>query len=149
MSSLNLTGLSVSTDKSLLDINMIVDFLLQTHWHKDTPAEKIKQSIDHSLCFGLYNNGVQIGFARVVTDYTFTAWIADVFILPDSQGRGYGQFLVNIILTDPLLKDVKKWRLSTLDAHSFYAKLGFAKVSSPKAVNALKKSFAKLRLGWC
>ena len=132
MSALNRTGLSVSTDKSLLDINMIVDFLLQTHWHKDTPAEKIKQSIDHSLCFGLYNNGVQIGFARVVTDYTFTAWLADVFILPDSQDRGYGQFLVNIILTDPLLKDVKKWRLSTLDAHSFYAKLGFEKVSSPE-----------------
>ena len=66
--SINLSDLLVSTDKNLLDLKLIVDFISQTYWGKDSTAEQIKKSIDHSLCFGLYLKNDQIGFARIITD---------------------------------------------------------------------------------
>src|SRR5205085_10165999 len=73
--------LLVSTDKHLLDLNVIINFLQQTHWAKEVSSESIIKSTDNSLCFGLYHANEQIGFARVITDFAFSAWIADVFVV--------------------------------------------------------------------
>lgn len=121
-------NLQISTDQSLLDIDLIINFLHQTYWAKNHTAEEIKKSIKNCLCFGLYDNGKQIGFARVLTDYTFSAWLADVFILNTFQQTGYGQFLIKSILDHPDLKNVKRWRLATSDAHKFYEKFGFSAI---------------------
>ena len=117
----------VSSEKSRINMSMVVNFLSQTYWAKDLQREQIEKSINNSSCFGLYQDEVQIGFARVITDYVTLAWLADVFILPDHQKKGYGQFLINAILNDPLLKDVRKWRLASRDAQEFYNKFGFVK----------------------
>ena len=65
----------ISTDKDKLDISFIHKFLTNTYWAKGRTMEEVKTTIENSYCFGIYSNGKQIGFARVVTDYVVFAYI--------------------------------------------------------------------------
>lgn len=125
-------NISISTDKTLLDIPMIHGFLRQTYWAKDRSLETIQTTIEHSFCFGLYDNKQQIGFARVVSDGSIFAYIMDVFVLDDYRGQGLGKLFMQYILEQSLLKNVKKWMLGTRDAHGLYRKLGFTDIQAPE-----------------
>ncbi len=131
MKNVDPSELQISTDKTLLDKNIIFSFLSSSYWAYNRPKEVIQKSLDNSLCFGLYYKNAQIGFARVVTDYSIFAYLADVFVLEKFRGNGAGAILINSILHYPGLKDVKKWMLATKDAHSFYEKSGFKSLKDP------------------
>lgn len=122
----------VSTDKSLLDFTVIFNFLSNSYWGKNYTDETIKKSIANSFCFGAYLENRQIGFARIITDFTRFAYLADVFILPEYQGKGYGKQLLGSIFNHPDLKDVVKWVLNTSDAHGLYKQFGFNPVAEPE-----------------
>ena len=122
----------ISTDRSLLDMNIIYQFLSGSYWAKGRPREIVKKSVDNSLCFGVYNERKQIGFARVVTDFATFAWIADVFILEEYRGKGYSKKLLQTILGFPTLQDMKRWILATKDAHELYRKFGFQPLNKPE-----------------
>ncbi|HEX7027655.1 MAG TPA: GNAT family N-acetyltransferase [Gammaproteobacteria bacterium] len=124
---------SISTDKSKLDIERIHAFLSnESYWAKGRSPNRVKNSIENSLCFGLYKNGhVLIGFARVVTDKTVFAFLMDVFILREYRGRGFGKMLMEHVLNYPELKTVR-WLLGTEDARDFYSRLGFENARNPK-----------------
>lgn len=62
--------IEISTDKSKLQIDMIHQFLTKAYWAKGRTVDEVKKTIAHSLCFGVYLKGQQIGFARVATDFT-------------------------------------------------------------------------------
>lgn len=125
----------ISTDKKRLDLAMIHDFLAnQSYWAKDIPFEVMKRSIENALCFGVYHQGRQVGFARVVTDYATTAYIGDVFIIGPYRGRGLGKRLVKAIVDHPRLDDLRLWFLGTKDAHDLYRKYGFKKVVETPAM---------------
>lgn len=124
--------IAVSTDKTKLDIPLIYDFLKETYWAKDRTIEALQTSIDNSLCFGIYLNNQQIGFARVLTDLVSLAYPMDVFIVKEHQGKGYATILLNAVMNEPQLQQIKIWGLATLDAHPFYKKFGFAEVSNPE-----------------
>ena len=125
-------NIQISTDKSLLDINVIFNFLSQSYWAKGRSVSLIKKSIENSLCFGVYTNKKQIGFARVVTDYATFAYLADVFILEGERGRGFSKKLIETILRFPELKNVRRWMLATKDAHNLYSQFGFQKLKNPE-----------------
>jgi GNAT superfamily N-acetyltransferase len=91
------------------------------------------RSISHSLPFGLYKEGRQIGFARVVTDRATFAYLADVFVLPEERGRGLGRWLVQAVLDHPDLQGLRRWLLGSRDAQPLYRKLGFAEPPPPFA----------------
>ncbi|MGI9571476.1 MAG: GNAT family N-acetyltransferase [Desulfobulbia bacterium] len=120
----------ISTDKSRLDIHFIYNFLKSSYWAKNIPFDMVKSIIDNSMCFGLFVDNRQVGFARVVTDYTTFAYLADVFIDPAERKKGYGKRLVLQILNDNRLIKLKRWHLVTKDAHLFYKKLGFSRVEN-------------------
>jgi GNAT superfamily N-acetyltransferase len=122
----------VSNDKKKLDINIILHFLQSSYWAKDITKETVKKSIKHSYCFGLYDREKQIGFARVVTDFSRFAYLADVFVIEEYRGKGLSKFLLKCIMEDPELKDVMRWMLGTRDAHGLYEQFGFAKLKFPK-----------------
>ena len=86
------------------------------------------RSIDNSLCFGAYEEGEQIGFARVVTDGATYAHLMDVFILSEHRSRGFGKELVRAVLSHPDLQGLRKFTLHTADAHSLYEQFGFHRV---------------------
>jgi GNAT superfamily N-acetyltransferase len=118
--------IQISTDKTRLDIDLIHDYLSkESYWAKGRDIEIVKRSIDNSLCFGLYIDNKQIGFARVVTDYAIFGWIMDVFILSDYRGKGYGKKLIYAIMTHEKLQNLQRWGLGTDDAHGLYQQFGF------------------------
>lgn len=128
----------ISADKNRLDLTMIHDFLAnESYWAKGIPIKVMKKSIDNSLCFGVYHQGRQVGFARVVTDYATTAYVGDVFILEPYRGRGLGKRLVKTIVDHPGLEDLRLWFLGTRDAHDLYRKYGFKKIAETPAMQRL------------
>ena len=124
--------IEVSTDKSRLDVPFIQQFLKDIYWAAGRTMEEVQKTIDASVCFGLYKDGRQIGFARVITDYVVFAYVMDVFVTPDERGRGYSSAIVDAMLKEPSLSRVKIWRLATRDAHFLYEKFGFALLAHPE-----------------
>ena len=88
--------------------------------------------IENALCFGVYENDKQVGFARVITDKTTFAYIADVFILENYRGQDLSKQLMTFILEQSDLQNLKRWLLATRDAHGLYAQFGFAPLSNPE-----------------
>ncbi len=114
---------TISTDNNRLDIHTIHDFIAnQSYWAQGRSTETMQRALDNSLNFGLYKHNLQIGFARVVTDYATFAWIADVFVLPDYRGRGLSKWLMEVILAHRELQTFRRWVLATKDAHTLYAR---------------------------
>jgi GNAT superfamily N-acetyltransferase len=115
----------ISTDAAKLDLNVVYRYLSETsYWAKNRPHDVVRRSIAHSLCFGVYEDGAQVGFARVVTDYATFAWLCDVFILDSHQGRGLGKWLLETVLAHPELRGVSRFLLATRDAHELYRRYG-------------------------
>jgi GNAT superfamily N-acetyltransferase len=116
----------IDTAKDRLDVGLIHHFLsCCSHWARGIPRDVVERSIVHSLCFGLYRDGAQIGFARVVTDEATFAYLADVFVVGEHRKAGLGQFLVAAILDHPPLQGLRRWLLVTRDAASLYRRCGF------------------------
>lgn len=124
--------ITISTNKDKLVIPFIQNFLKDTYWAKDRTIEALRTSIENSWCFGIYLNEQQIGFARVITDLVSFAYPMDVFIAKEYQGKGYATELLNAVMTEPQLQQIKIWGLATLDAHSLYKKFGFTEVVNPE-----------------
>jgi predicted GNAT family acetyltransferase len=124
--------IAVSTDKSKLDVAFIQDFLKDIYWAAGRTMEEVQTTIDASFCFGIYLNGKQIGFARVITDYVVFAYVMDVFITPEQRGKGYSSILIKAMMEEPQLQQVKIWRLATSDAHFLYEKFGFKPLAHPE-----------------
>jgi len=119
---------NISDDKSRLDLKLIHHVISSSYWAKGRSFEEVKKSIDNSICYGIYIDSRQIGFARIVTDLTTIAYLMDVFIVEEFQGNGLSKILLNNILNDKRFNSVKKWMLATKDAHSLYEKFGFRKL---------------------
>lgn len=121
---------SCSTVKSKLQIEMIHDYLCnRSYWAKGRTIEEVKRSIDHSECFGVYKEDQQVGFARVVSDFTIYAYLLDVFILEQERGTGLGKFLMSCIMNHSEIQ-VKRWMLGTEDAHGLYQQYGFTSLKN-------------------
>jgi GNAT superfamily N-acetyltransferase len=125
--------LEFSTEQSRLDVTMIHAFLAEeSYWVPGISRAGVEKCIKHSLCFGVYLDGRQIGFARVVTDFVRYAHLLDVFVLPDFRGRGIGKLLMENILTHPELRSIARYTLGTQDAHALYAQYGFTAFANPE-----------------
>ena len=123
----------ISTDRSKLDVDVIHRFLARSYWAEGIPRETVMRSIENSLCFGVYDNARQIGFARVISDFATYAYVADVFILGPYRGRGLGKELMASIMAHPDLQGLRRWSLGTRDAHGLYAQFGFKPVVNTRA----------------
>lgn len=124
--------ITVSTDKTKLDIPFIQNFLKDVYWAAGRTIEEVQTTIDSSFCFGIYLDNKQIGFCRVITDYVVFAYVMDVFIDENHRGKGYSSILINAMMTEPKLQEVKIWRLATSDAHFLYEKFGFNSLAHPE-----------------
>jgi GNAT superfamily N-acetyltransferase len=123
---------TVSTDPALIELDEVHEFLTESYWAKGISREVVARSIENSLCFGLYAQGKQIGFARVISDYATYAYIGDVFVLESFRGRGLGKWLMECIMHHPRLQGLRRWSLITRDAHGLYAQLGFTSLDKPR-----------------
>jgi GNAT superfamily N-acetyltransferase len=144
----------ISTDPARLDLGVIHGFLTNCYWAKGIPRDVVARSIEHSLCFGIYDGWrgesprlpkearhgapgrdgavAQVGFARVISDFATIAYVGDVFVLDTHRGRGLGKWLMESITQHPALQNLRRWILTTRDAHGLYARVGFTPVKSPE-----------------
>lgn len=124
--------IQVSTDKDKLDVPFIQNFLKDIYWAAGRTIDEVQKTIDASVCFGIYLDDRQIGFARVITDYVVFAYLMDVFIAEEHRGKGYSSILIAAMMQEPQLQEVKIWRLATTDAHFLYEKFGFKALAHPE-----------------
>lgn len=121
--------IEVSTDPDRLDVDLIYRWLAEeSYWAKGMPRDVALRAIANSINFGVFADGRQVGFARVVTDRATFAWLADVFIDEAYRGRGCGKAVVAAVLSHPELQGLRRWMLATRDAHGLYAQYGFTPV---------------------
>lgn len=128
-------SLSLTSDKSCLDIPLIHDFL--THhsgWAKGISVSTVEKSIQNSLCFAGFLGTQQICFARVISDQATFAYLADVFVLPPYRGKGYSKQLMQYIMTVPELQNLRRFMLATSDAHGLYLGFGFSSPVKPDSL---------------
>jgi GNAT superfamily N-acetyltransferase len=122
----------ISTDKSKLDLHIIHNFLsIEAYWCKGIPFKTVQKSIEHAFCFGMYCDGVQIGFARVVTDFATIAYLGDVFIVENYRKLGLSKWLIQHIMRHEKLQGLRRWILITGDAHGLYRHFGWDNIEDP------------------
>jgi ribosomal protein S18 acetylase RimI-like enzyme len=122
---------SISTDAGLVDVRAVHAYLSRSYWAEGIPLETVARSIEASLCFSLFDNGRQIGFARVITDKATFAYLCDVYVLEEYQGRGLGSWLMETVCAHPDLQGLRRFSLVTRDAHGLYEKFGFTIIENP------------------
>ena len=125
----------ISSDRSQLNTTLIHDYLSNSsYWATGRSLEAVERSIENSLCFGLYEVSAlpqqQIGFARVVTDRTTFAYLADVYVLESHRGKGLSKRLIAAVCSHPYLRDLRRFVLWTRDAHGLYEQFGFERLGT-------------------
>lgn len=123
----------ITTDKTKLDIVAIHDFLSKhSGWSDNIPFDRVKTSIDNSLNFGLLHQGRQIGFARVISDFSTIAYLGDIYVLDSYRGQGLSKKLMDVVISHPNLQGLRRWILLTSTADWLYEKYGFTKLPRPE-----------------
>ena len=128
-----------STDAARLDIDAIHAFLTQSYWSPGIPRATVARAIANSLCFGVFWQGQQVGFARVVTDKTTFAYLCDVYVLEAHRGHGLAKQLMERVMKHPDLQGLRRMMLATRDAHGLYAQYGFTPLAAPDRIMEVLK----------
>ncbi len=123
-------GFTISTERARLDRDAVYRYLSgESYWASGLARGIFERAVDGSLPFGLYaEDGAQIGYARVVSDGAVFAWLSDVYVLAAHRGKGLGRWLVASVMAHPELQGLRRWMLSTRDAHAIYREFGFGPV---------------------
>ncbi len=133
-------GYDISADPARLDRAAVHRWLSEdSYWAQGRSREKQDAAMAGSLNFGVYDGatGVQVGYARVVTDKATFGWLCDVYIARDSRGRGLGHALVAAVREHLAPYGLRRVLLATADAHAVYAELGFEPLEKPEKWMAL------------
>ncbi|MGB3541769.1 GNAT family N-acetyltransferase [Rubrivirga sp.] len=123
---------TVTDDRDRLDLEAVHAYLTRSYWSTGVPLEVVRRAAAESVTFGLYLEGEQVGYARVVTDRATFAYLCDVYVLEEHRGRGLGRWLVECVMDHPGLQGLRRWLLTTQDAHRFYERLGFDRTTFPE-----------------
>jgi len=122
----------VSCDRSKLDVERVHAFLTNAYWSEGVSRETIDRGIENSIPFGLYLEGEQVGFARVISDRASYAYLADVYIEEPHRGKGLSKLLMRAVMAHPELQGLRRWILGTRDAHGLYRQFGFTEMQRPE-----------------
>lgn len=117
-----------------IDLALVHGFLSgESYWAADIPLETLERALRHSVCCSGHLDGIgQVAFARAVTDQATFAYLADVFVLPQHRGKGFGRAVVEALMADPRLQGLRRWHLVTRDMQRLYAGIGFEPLTQPE-----------------
>jgi GNAT superfamily N-acetyltransferase len=139
---MTVAGYEISTDPARLDRDLIHGFLSQkSYWARGVSRDVVERCIDNSICFGVYRDREQVGFARVVTDRAAIAYLADVFVVSGHRDRGLGKWLVETVMTHPDLQGLRRFMLGTADAHALYERFGFRPPAHPERMMEIARPY--------
>ena len=121
----------ITTDSAETDIDFVHAYLTRSYWSPGIPKVVVRRAVANSVCFNLFLDDRQIGFARLVTDRATFAYLADVFVLEEHQKNGLGKMLMDEVVRHPEVQELRRWMLATADADTLYAKYGFTPLANP------------------
>jgi GNAT superfamily N-acetyltransferase len=119
-------GLVVSTNRSRLDPEAVLQLLRGTFWARNMARDVLVRAIANSIAFGVFDGTTLLGFGRAVTDLATYAYWTDVVIAPTHRGRGLGRWLSECMLGHPELQGLRRVALLTRDAEALYRQVGFS-----------------------
>ena len=125
-------GYEIVGDQARIDPVAAHAYLTRSYWSPGIVLETVAKGIANSLCVAIYHDGVQVAMARVVTDYTTVAYLADVYVLEDHRGQGLAHAMLDWLHARPDLQGLRRWVLFTADAHSLYAAHGWTAHPHPE-----------------
>ncbi|MZD04441.1 GNAT family N-acetyltransferase [Streptomyces sp. SID5785] len=133
-------GCTLSTDPALVDLDLVHHWLsTDAFWALGRSREKVALAARNSVNFTVCDaDGVQIAYARVVTDHATFAWLCDVYVSPGHRGAGLGTWLAASVRDHLAPYGLKRVLLSTRDAHEVYARAGFAPHPDPGSLMILE-----------
>ncbi len=135
-------GYVISTDKDKIDMECVYAYLHQeSYWASGIPRQVVEACVENALCFGIYKDNVQVGFARIISDYATFAYLADVFVIKAHRGKGLSKILLHHIKQHPKLQGLRRWMLATADAHALYTQFGFSALSDPERIMEIVKPY--------
>jgi ribosomal protein S18 acetylase RimI-like enzyme len=117
--------LVLSTDRGRIGVDTVLAMLQASHWGGAMTRPVLERAIANSLCFGVYEDTRQLGFARAVSDLATYAYLTDVIVAEGARGRGIGSWMVEAILAHPGLQGLRRIALYTRDARALYERYGF------------------------
>ena len=126
-----MSSYEITCDQTRFDMEGIHGFLAQSYWSPGIPRSVVERAIANSLCFAIFHENKQIGFARVITDKATFAFLADVYVLPEHRGKGLSKALMKEVMEHPDLQGLRRILLGTRDAHTLYEKFGFKPLAAP------------------
>ena len=133
-------GYLFTTDKNEMYVDQIHRWLSErSYWAEKIPFETVLTAFVHSYCIGIVKDGLQIGYARFVTDYAVFAYLADVYVLEDHRGLGLSKTMIKTLMELPWVKQLRGIRLATRDAQSLYAQFGFVETQHPERLMEIVK----------
>lgn len=123
-----MTDYETDDDPARVDRDVVWDFLAhQAYWGRWRTRADVEAQLDAAWRqVGVYTKpgGALVGFARAFSDGSASAYLADVFILPEHRRRGLAVRLIAAMIEHgPGAKF--RWMLHTADAHDLYRKFGF------------------------
>lgn len=124
-------GYLISTDPSKLDVPAIHRYLTRSTWAAGIDEETVSLSVQNSLNFGIFHQGSQVGFARLITDYATFAYLCDVYVLEEHQGKGLGRWLMECFHAHPVFEKLRRIMLFTTTAPWLYQKFGYQPINRP------------------
>ena len=122
--------ITLSCNNADMQLAVIHSYLTRSYWSAGISQALVAQAMANSLCFGVFLRGKQIAFARVITDKTSFAYLADVFVLEAYQGQGVSKKLMTYLMAHKHLQGLRRFMLCTADAHGLYQQFGFSVVDN-------------------
>lgn len=125
-------AITLSHDHADQDLNAIHAYLSRSYWSPGVAMETVARSIANSIVVGAFDDGAQVGFARIISDKATFAYLADVYVLESHRRRGIAAAMIRSLHALPELQGLRRWVLFTADMHPLYASLGWTAYETPE-----------------
>lgn len=132
---MTISGYIIKTGYDNMDTKSIHNYLsTESYWAKGIPFTTLNNALKNSFCLGVFKEGTQVGFARLITDYATFAYLADVYILINHRKKGISKALMAHIMNLDWVAGLRRISLATKDAHELYRQFGFESPAKPETL---------------
>ncbi len=125
-------GYTITTDKDqMFPVDIHRWLSEEAYWSLGITYDAVKLLFDNSYCVGVIKDGKQIGFARIITDYSTFGYLADVYVEEPHRGKGLCTQMLDILFEQEWVQGLRRIMLSTIDARDLYRKYKFTECRYP------------------
>ena len=135
--------MKISYDPTDLNLPNVIEWLTKdSYWAFGRDPAVVKQSFANSIPISIIDNDNSfIGVGRLVTDTCTFGWLCDVYVEPNSRGKGVGHAITKAAIDYFNHLPAFRLLLKTRDAHGVYKDLGFSELAHPDSWLAIEQGF--------